>query len=136
MGKLNAVSTRELQAELDRTEDAKAVKRLMVALAYKDGVEVGTISNRYDIPQSTIYYWLTRFEEQPLTDALEDEPRPGRPPKLSDEQRKEVASWIEAGPREAGYDRDSWLAEDLRDHICDTFGVRYSVPHVARTFLD
>lgn len=49
----------------------------MIALAYKDGVDVDTISDRYVIPQSTIYYWHDRFENIPTADALRDEPRLG-----------------------------------------------------------
>lgn len=136
MSKLEGVSTDRLRAALDDAEDAKAAKRLVVALAYKDGVDVDTIADRYGIPQSTIYYWLDRFDSRSVTDALRDEPRPGRPPKLSAEQRAEVNGWLEGSPDEFGYDAETWTAERLRDHIREEFGVEYSVPHVARTFLE
>lgn len=90
MRKLDGLPADHLRAALDEAQDAKAAKRLMVALAYKDGVGVDTISERYGIPQSTIYYWLDRLENRPTADALRDGPRPGRPPKLSTDQRVEV----------------------------------------------
>lgn len=49
MSKLDGPPSDHLRTALDEAEDAKAAKRLMVALAYKDGVDVDTISERYDI---------------------------------------------------------------------------------------
>lgn len=136
MSKLDHVGTRELQAALERVDSAKAAKRLVVALAYKDGVHVGEIERRYGIPQSTIYYWLSRFEEKSLADALEDEPRPGRPPKLDSEQRAQVESWLEAEPESDEAEPTAWTAERLRERIEEEFGVQYSEAHVGRVFLE
>ena len=135
MRNLQQLSADRLREELSAVDDAKAAKRLMVALAYKDGVHVETISARYGIPQSTIYYWLDRLDSQPIAEALEDEPRPGRPPKLTDEQRETVESWLDDAPEAYGYEAETWRAEDLRDHIEDAFDVEYSTAHVSRTFL-
>lgn len=132
MDSLEHVSAEVLQTALDRTGDAKAAKRLMIALAYKDGVSVATMSDRYAVPKSTIYYWLERFEERSVEDAATDEHRPGRPPKLSAAQRKTVEEWLENPPHEYGYDRDSWTSNLLRDRIESVFGVAYSEGHVRR----
>lgn len=135
MRKLEQISTEELRTALDDADEAKAAKRLMVAIAYKDGVHVETLVERYGIPQSTIYYWLDRLEKQPLADALRDEPRPGRPPKLSEEHRAEVETWLEGSPQDVGLDADEWTSELLRDRIQDTFDVEYSEAHVHRLFF-
>lgn len=50
MGKLSTVSVDDLHAALKRVAIGKGAKRLMIALAYKDGVAVETLSKRYDIP--------------------------------------------------------------------------------------
>jgi transposase len=105
-------------------------------LAYKDGVDVTEIERRYGIPQSTVYYWLNRLEERPLQEALTDEGRPGRPPKLTAEQRATVDSWL-SGPPESGDEASvEWTAKRLRRRIRQEFDVDYSIPHVSRTFLD
>lgn len=136
MSKLDDLSGESLREALAEADEAKSAKRLVVALAYKDGVAVDTIAARYGIPQSTIYYWLDRFENQSIADALRDEPRPGRPPKLTEEQRETVETWLDSPPEEFGHDAEAWQADDLRDQIYDTFDVDYSVPHVKRTFLE
>ena len=139
MTKLERVDADDLRSALADADGAKATKRLMVALAYKDGVNVDVIASRYGIPQSTVYYWLDRFEEQPLARALEDESRPGRPPKLTDEQRAEVAEWLKRPPEtdemEETDSADGWTAERLQRRIAEEFDVEYSIPHVTRTFL-
>jgi transposase len=134
MAKLEDVAADRLRSELAGAETAKAAKRLMVALAYKDGAGVESIADRYGIPQSTIYYWLDRFEGESVADALADDPRPGRPSKLTEEQRATVAAWLESPP-ESGETADGWTAERLRERIADEFGVEYSAAHVSRTFL-
>jgi transposase len=121
-----------LRRELDRIEDAKAVRRLMVAIAYRDGVDVETLSDRYGIPVSTIYAWLDRFGNRTVTDAVTDDTSPGRPAKLSPEQRRTVRTWLRDSPREAGLDGDEWTPELLRDHIRTAFDVEYSLGHVRR----
>lgn len=58
MRKLEGISTERLRTALDDADEAKAATRLVVALAYKDGVHVETLVERYGIPQSTIDDWL------------------------------------------------------------------------------
>lgn len=136
MTKLEQIGAEQLRAALETADTAKATKRLMVALAYKDGVHVQTIASRYGIPQSTVYYWLGLFEKQPLDAALEVESRPGRPPKISAEERAIVKEWLDAPPTECGIDADAWTAEHLQEQIHSTFDIEYSIPHVKRTFFE
>jgi transposase len=132
MGKLDDISMADLQAELQRADDPKGVLRLMLAIAYRDGVDVTTLSDRYDIPESTIYYWLDRFEERPLEEALSDGSSPGRPPKLSAAQRATLERWLQQSPREQDLDAKVWTPELVRRLIATEFGVDYSLCHVRR----
>lgn len=135
MSKLEDTSLDDLHSALHRAEEVKAAIRLMVAIAYKDGVSVASLSDRYDIPRSTVYYWLDRFEEHPLDEALADAPRPGRPPKLSESRREAVESWLAGPPEAQGIDAEEWTPDLLRDHIQSTFGIDYSTGHVRRVFF-
>jgi len=131
MSKLKELDEDRLQAALDEVTSAKGAKRLMIAIAYKDGVGVGVLSDRYNIPQSTIYYWLNRFNERGLKEALEDEHRPGRPPKLTAEQRAKVESWLSNPPAGA----EKWDSQRLQQRIVKEFDVKYSTAHIQRQFL-
>lgn len=132
MAELDGVTASALREALETAEDPKAVKRLMVALAYLDDVPVATIVERYGIPQSTVYSWLDRFEERPLFDALHDDHRPGRPPELDTDQRATLAAHLAEAPAEFGFEGDTWTPELVRDHVERTFGTRYSVGHARR----
>ena len=132
MTKLDDVDADALRDALNEVDSAKAVKRLMVALAYKDGVSVAELARRYGVPRSTLYYWLDRFEEFPIGEAIEDEPRPGRPRKLDEDDRRTVAADICDDPSEHGYDADEWTPELVQRHIESAFDTSYSVGHVRR----
>lgn len=49
VSKLAEMDPELLRSTLESAETAKAAKRLMVALAYMDGVDVSTIEARYGI---------------------------------------------------------------------------------------
>lgn len=118
MRKSETISTEELRTALDDADEARAAKRLVVALAYKDSVHVETPVERYGIPQSAIYCWLDRLENQPLADALQEETRPGRSPKVSTERRVEVETWLDTSPRAFGYLVEKWSADTVgRNHV-------------------
>jgi len=132
MDKLADVDVAALREALDEVESAKAAKRLMVALDYKDGTPVSTLATRYDIPRSTLYYWLDRFENQSIEDAVEDEPRPGRPPKLDDEARESLWEALDDEPMDHGFDAEEWTPPLVQSHIEREFAVVYSEGHVRR----
>ncbi|SFR74701.1 Transposase [Halogeometricum rufum] len=132
MVKLDDVDPEELRRTLADVDSAKEAKRLVVALDYLDDVPVSVLAERYGIPRSTLYYWLDRFETEPISEAITDEDRPGRPRKLDDRDRKRLSEHLEASPGEHAYDADEWTPELVRDHVERVFGVSYSVGHVRR----
>jgi transposase len=132
MGKLDDVSAAALRDALDDATGAKEATRLLLALAYKDGVEVDTLTERYGVPESTVYSWLDRFETEPIEAAATDDARPGRPSKLSPAQRRQVTEWLRASPREYGHDATEWTPALLRERIAGEFGVTYSRGHLRR----
>ena len=136
MNKLEDVEVGVLHDSLEKASSAKAAKRLMIALAYADGVRVETLSERYGIPRATVYSWLDRFEHQSITEALEDDSRPGRPPKLSASQHDQLFDDLSLSPAELGYDAVEWSPELAHDHIKQAYEVTYSLGHVRRLLRD
>jgi transposase len=136
MDKLDGVSLPTLQEHLDAAESAKATKRLMVAIAYKDGVPVSTLAERYGVPESTLYYWLDRIADKPLSEAVEDDDRPGRPSELDQREREAVFDAIADSPEAYGFDASSWSPELVQELIEREYGVSYSLGHVRRLVRD
>ena len=135
MGKLSTVAVDDLHDALGRISTGKAAKRLMIALAYKDGVSVETWSERYGIPRSTVYYWLDRFEELPIDEAIQDEERLGRPPALTQNERDQLESNMQKSPQIFGLEAYAWSTAILQEHITDGYGVEYSKGHIRRLRL-
>ncbi|MFC7078972.1 helix-turn-helix domain-containing protein [Halorussus caseinilyticus] len=132
MDKLDGVPLSALQDHLDAAESAKATKRLMVAIAYKDGVSVSELSERYGVPESTLYYWLDRIADKPLSDAVQDDERPGRPSELDDTDREALFDALADSPESYGFEAVSWTPHLVREFIEREFGVSYSLGHVRR----
>jgi transposase len=132
MNKLEDVDGNALRDALGKASSTKAAKRLMIALAYADGVSVEVLSKRYDIPRATVYSWLDQFEHQSIDEAIEDEPRPGRPSKLTASQRERLSDDLAESPAELGYDASEWTPELAQSHIERAYNVTYSLGHVRR----
>ena len=132
MNKLEAVDPNALRETLAEATDPKAVKRLMIALAYRDGVPVETLGERYEIPRSTVYSWLDRFEKESIAEAIRDEHRPGRPARLTEQEREKLARQLQTHPTEFGFSDESWDSELVQEYLRQQYHVSYSLGHVRR----
>lgn len=134
MNKLDDVDTDALRDALAEAPTAKAAKRLMVAIAYAKGIRVETLSDRYGIPRATVYSWLDRFETRPINEAVADESRPGRPPRLDETQRRQVVADLSRPPTESGYDESEWSPDLFQRHLERAYETIYSPGHARRLF--
>lgn len=108
----------------------------MIALAYCDAVSVETLSERYGIPRSTVYSWLDRFENEPIAEAIRDEHRPGRPARLTEQERKQLARALQLRPAAFGFSDKSWTPELVQEYIRQQYHVSYSLGHVRRVIRE
>lgn len=84
MDHLDQISVTELQEALDNVEGKKPTQRLLVAIAYKNGVTQTELAEWYDVQRRTIYNWLNRLDtDTSLEQAVTDAHRSGRSRKLS-----------------------------------------------------
>jgi len=58
MDPLGEISVEEIQGALDNVEGNKPTQRLLVAIAYKNGVPQTELAEWHDIGRRTIYSWL------------------------------------------------------------------------------
>jgi transposase len=127
MPDLDHVSTEQLRAQLHEVDGAEPAQRLMVAIAYKQGVSQSDLAEWYGRSRKTIYNWLERLADEPLSAAIRDQSPPGRPSALSDEEREQIKATIQRPPDESGYTSfDSWNVGLVRYHVVSTHGVDYS----------
>jgi transposase len=128
----------QLQAWERRRSSAQALAlRSRIVLAAAEGANNTEIAGQLGIAVSSVRKWRNRFAEHRL-DGLTDEPRPGRPRTISDEQVDEVITkTLETKPRnsthwstrsmaaEVGLTQTAvsriWRAFGLQPHRQDTF---------------
>lgn len=132
MDHLDDISLDDLQRALADVEGAKPTQRLLAAIAYKRGVTQTELAAWYGVQRRTIYNWLKRLEDEPLAEAVTDEHRPGRPPKLTDDQQETLRAALREPPTESGYEEASWTAALVRQYVDDAFDVEYSLPSCRR----
>lgn len=132
MGRLDHITIDELHAQLDKTGGKVPVQRVLAAIGRKQGATLGELAERHNVVEKTIRNWLDRFAEHSMEDAPYDEPRSGRPSKLTAEQKEEFFADLHKSPEECGYDRQVWFPLLAYQHLEDKFEAEYSVRHVYR----
>ena len=132
MGRLDHLTLEDLHEQLERTEGNVPTQRVLAAIGRKQGGTLGELVERHNVAQKTIRNWLQRFEERDLEDAPYNDPRTGRPPKLSEEQKTAFLADLRKSPVECGYDRESWFPELAHRHLTEAYDVEYSLRHVYR----
>jgi len=136
MTKLENVSVEELEAALDEATGKRETKRLLVAIIYKRGPSAPMIAEWLDTREQTIYRWFDRLKEEPISQAVQDRQRSGRPPKLDDADRAEFHEAVQNPPSEAGYDQPAWTTDLAQQFLEDEFDAEYSRRHVQRLLKD
>jgi transposase len=135
---LSAEERRELEGLARRRRTAQGLaQRAQIVLLAAEGVENKTIAERVGAVQNTVGKWRRRFAEHRL-DGLYDEPRPGRPREIGDEEIAEtIRLTLETTPRNAthwslrsmgaavGHSPSTihriWQAFGLQPHRTETF---------------
>jgi transposase len=120
-----------------RTSAQGLAQRARIVLAAAEGKSNSEIAQHLGVTRPTVTKWRNRFAEHRL-DGLLDEPRPGRPRTITDEQVEEVVvKTLESTPKNATHwstrsmAAESGLTQNAILRIWQAFGLQ---PHRAETF--
>lgn len=131
------LKTRTLEKLIERLHDAYAaghlrlVKRIHALLDIVDDKSVTEVSTLLGLSEPTVYNYVTAFILKGWDSLVYKHPS-GRPPKLTQSQRKELGELIDAGPEAAGYDCGGWNTALIQDLILVRWGVEYTPQYVAQ----
>ncbi|ELY94421.1 IS630 family transposase, partial [Natrialba taiwanensis] len=132
MDHLDEISIKELQDILGNVEGKKPTKRLLAAIAYKNGV-TQTELEWYDVQRRTIYSWLKRLDtNESLEQAVTDDHRSGRKRKLPEKEQHEFEEAVHDSPEEVGVDAPAWTPALVQQYLDETYDVEYSIPSCRR----
>lgn len=123
-----------LRKEAEQDGAYRVAKRLHAVLLNADDRSSGQIAEILKAPRSKVSEWLANYERHGIEGLLEGQ-RSGRPPRLSDAQRVQLADIIDSGPVAYGLDAGVWTSPMISRVIDDEFAIHFHPGHVRR-FLD
>src|SRR5260370_12739082 len=97
----------------------------------KAGAAVREVARRLGCTHSSVILWREAVSRRGLT-ALTAKPAPGRPPKLTAAQQRQLPRLLLRGATTWDFDTDLWTTRRSATVIHRTFGVRLHRAHVGR----
>ena len=122
-----------LQDEIRRSDDARYDHRLHAMILVAQGLSAHEVARLLGDSPRTVAYWVSRFIEEGLAGLVEIE-RPGRPPRLSEEQLEEIDLALRASPSDYGLTGNLWDGKTLSAFIRQQWGVVLGVRQCQRLF--
>ena len=107
------------------------VKRILAVLAVSDGIRYSVIATNLKICEESIRLWVNALLLKGV-EGLKSKKGPGRPPRLTKTQRKELDKLITEGPAKAGFPGACWRSPMIQALIFEKFGVSYSVHYISQ----
>lgn len=121
-------TVKQMKQELDRAYvrgDLRAVRRLSVLIMIGERIALEVILGVWNVSQQTVYTWMREFVRERWK-SLKYGKAPGRPPRLTKSQKKQLSQWIEASPEAQGYATGCWTSLLVQDLIYRRFQVLYN----------
>ncbi len=109
--------------------EALEVRRLIAGRLLLEGKGVREVSRLTGAASSSVSRWKQELEQGGL-EALKAKPHPGRPPRLTGQQKQELEEVLLKGAGEAGFPTDLWTLTRVAQVIEREFGVKYHPGHV------
>jgi len=119
------VITQEVKQKLEqisrsRTESASRVERAKIILNYSEGVTVSAIARLLSTNRPKVERCIDKALQLGALTALDDLPRPGKPPEITPEAKAWLVNLACQKPKELGYSFELWtnrlLAKHVREH--------------------
>lgn len=111
-------------AELER-------RRIRAIDLLRRDVAVHVVADRLGVDRRSVRRWKRAYRSQGRG-GLRARPAPGRPPKLTAAQRRQLTRLVVAGPEAAGYRTSLWTCRRIVDLIRQHFKIVYHADHVGR----
>ncbi len=117
-------SAAELRRLAALSKNANQSRRLLSLAAVLDGMNRTEAARVGAMNRQTLRDWVHRFNAHG-PDGLLDSWSKGPEPRLSEEQRAEIAELVETGPDRAVHGVVRWRRVDLQRVILERFGIAY-----------
>lgn len=116
------MSARSLRAAASKAKDAKAARRMLAIALVLEGVNRKTAAETCGMDRQTLRDWVHRYNAKGL-EGLSNRRSAGPMPRLSPDQKAELARMVREGPDPAMDGVVRWRRVDLQRRIEERFGV-------------
>ena len=118
------------------SHEASETIRIMACRRVHEGERPSDVIASYGLCRTSIYRWL-RAERKRGEKALQSTKGTGRPPKLTDKQKKQVRRWIcGKDPRQYGFDFGLWTRQIVGALIKERMGIDLGLTAVGRLLAE
>ena len=109
----------KIQGYFSGNEEAKFIHRLhgVLLLIEKDDESCDSIGALFGNSPRTVSNWVRRVNETGDIECLRSKKQPGRPPRLSEEQRQELKAVIQEPPEKHGVSINIWDGKSVSYYI-------------------
>ena len=119
-------TTDEIRRLARSESDPRVRQRLLGIYHVRAGRSVSQAAKAIALAESKLRKWVHRFNAEGV-EGLKDRPRPGRPAKLTEQQKASFKTRIEAGPTESdGIVRFRW--QEMQRILREEYGADYKAP--------
>jgi transposase len=113
--------------------DWREGRRLRAFELKQQGWKQREIAEALGVSEGAVSQWMKREREGGGVEALKKRTSPGKPPRLSEEQReKKLVEFLARGAHAHGFRGEVWTCERVAQVIRKEFGVSYHPAHVSR----
>jgi transposase len=116
------LTARDLRAASAKARDAKAARRMLAIALVLERKDRNTAAETCGMDRQTLRDWVHRYNAEGLA-GLKNRKGPGRPRRLTAEQKAELAVLVEKGPDAEKDGVVRWRCADLKRRIEEMFGV-------------
>ena len=111
--------------------EALEVRRRIAGKLLQEGKGIREVARLVGASPSSVFRWKHLLEREGM-EGLKARPHPGKPAKLTPQQKQELAGILREGAQAAGFPTDLWTLARVAQVIERYFGVRYHPGHVWR----
>ena len=104
-------------------------RRLQACALFEKKVRPAEVARRLGVRRQSAHDWFQKWKSGGAT-ALRSKGSAGRKPRLSAEQKKEIAPALVQGAAAHGYDNELWTLPRVAQLVRELTGVRYHPGHV------
>ncbi len=112
-------------------DDAKYLRKVTIVNLMLNGATASSLSPACGETSRTLSSWMKTVDEQGF-EALRPQKQPGRPFRLSMDQKEKIKVAILSAPSDSGY--NVWDGPALSDYINKTYGITLGVRQCQRLF--